>query len=93
MKMIKSNLKHFNKPKPYLLQISPNHVCSFRQTGCKYNGRFEKILNSRVYAYMGELQGASFHYVKQNGSGDNSYTDGETFQKEDFVGLAYVLIL
>ncbi|HEY5919348.1 MAG TPA: porin [Chryseolinea sp.] len=35
----------------------------------------------------------SIHYVKQSGSGDNSYTDGETFQKGDFVGLAYVLIL
>jgi len=31
--------------------------------------------------------------VKQSGSGDNSYTDGESFQKGDFVGLAYVLIL
>jgi hypothetical protein len=35
----------------------------------------------------------AIHYVKQNGSGDNSYTDEVTFQKGDFVGLAYVLIL
>lgn len=35
----------------------------------------------------------SIHYVKQSGSGNNGYTDGETFQKGDFVGLAYVLIL
>jgi len=35
----------------------------------------------------------SVHYIKQNGSGDNGYTDGETFQKGNFVGLAYVLIL
>jgi Phosphate-selective porin O and P len=35
----------------------------------------------------------SIHYVKQEGSGDNSYTDGTTFQKGDFIGLAYVLIL
>lgn len=35
----------------------------------------------------------ALHYIKQSGSGDNTYTDGVTFQKGDFVGLAYVLIL
>ena len=35
----------------------------------------------------------SIHYLNQKGSGDNSYTDGITFQKGDFIGLAYVLII
>lgn len=35
----------------------------------------------------------ALHYVRQRGTGDNSYTDGITFQKGDFIGLAYVLIM
>jgi hypothetical protein len=35
----------------------------------------------------------SIHYVKQEGYGDNGYTDGTTFQKGNFIGLAYVLII
>jgi hypothetical protein len=35
----------------------------------------------------------ALHYIKQSGSGHNGYTDGVTFQKGDFVGLAYVLLM
>jgi len=35
----------------------------------------------------------ALHYVKQEGHGDNSYTDDTTFRKGDFVGMAFVLII
>lgn len=34
----------------------------------------------------------TLHYVKQNGFGDNGYTDGATFRKGDFVGCGFVSI-
>jgi hypothetical protein len=35
----------------------------------------------------------ALHYIKQEGHGNNSYTDDTTFKKGDFVGLAFVLII
>jgi len=35
----------------------------------------------------------SLHYIMQEGHGDNGYTDGTTFQKGDYAGLAFVLLI
>jgi phosphate-selective porin len=32
----------------------------------------------------------SLHYVKQDGHGDNGYTDQVTFKKGDYVGVGFV---
>jgi len=35
----------------------------------------------------------ALHYIRQEGHGNNSYTDDKTFKKGDFVGMAFVLII
>jgi hypothetical protein len=35
----------------------------------------------------------ALHYIMQDGHGKNSYTDGVTFKKGDYIGLAFVLLM
>lgn len=52
----------------------------------------EKMYDAGVNWYINKKNiKMSIHYVKQEGFGDNSYTDEVTFKKGDFIGYGFVL--
>lgn len=61
--------------------------------GATFTGE-ENMLDMGVNWYLNKRHlKMSLHYVKQDGFGDNNYTDDTTFRKGDFVGYGFVLML
>lgn len=79
--------------KKYFIEPSVTVVAFDGDNGGQFSGS-DRLYDFGINWYLNKKNNKlSIHYVKQSGSGDNSYTDGVTFQKGDFVGLAYVLII
>jgi hypothetical protein len=61
--------------------------------GAQFSGE-DRLYDVGVNWYLNKKScKLSLHYMKQEGKGDNTYTDEETFRKGDFAGLAFVLLL
>lgn len=75
--------KYFIEPTAMLMHFEG-------ENGAAFSGE-EKMYDVGVNWYLNKKNlKMSLHYVKQDGHGDNGYTDGVTFKKGDYVGFGFV---
>ncbi|MDO1448107.1 porin [Rhodocytophaga aerolata] len=77
------------------LFIEPTFLMTFYdgQEGGQFNGQ-DRIYDAGVNWYMNKKNcKLGLHYVWQEGHGKNGYTDGVTFEKGDYVGLGFLIML
>jgi hypothetical protein len=77
----------------FFLEPAVMYVSFDGDAGMPYSG-VEEMLDFGVNWYLNKKNlKLSAHYILQNGSGDNGYTDERTFRKGDFIGVGWVLII
>lgn len=75
--------------------IEPAFLMTFYdgQEGGQFNGR-DRIYDAGINWYINKKNcKLSLHYVWQAGNGKNGYTDGVTFEKGDYAGLGFQIML